>query len=79
MLFNGAGSQFWHNGISEAAGNAGVRVFDGLVIFASNAFTAPWKGDATEIILYDANLSDADKNQVGQYLATRYGLAYTDI
>jgi hypothetical protein len=35
--------------------------------------------DMVELIAYDANLSDADKNQVGQYLATRYGLSWTSI
>jgi len=79
-LFNGVVSQFWHNGISEAgSGNAGAESIDGLTVGAYFTGAAPWDGDVIEIILYDANLSNADKNTIGNYLATRYALAYTDI
>ena len=80
-LFNGAGSQLWHNGVSLVVGNAGANNPDGLVVgvYIGGINTTHWDGDITEIILYDANLSNADKNQVGNYLATRYALAYTDI
>ncbi len=78
-VFNGASSQFWHNGVSEAAGDAGANAIDGATIGSTHLGAAPWKGDVTEILYYDANLSDADKNQVGQYLADRYGLGYTSI
>ena len=78
-VLNGATSQFWLNGISENSGNAGPNDLDGLTVLDRQPTGRPWKGDITEIILYDANLSDADKNTVGQYLATRYALAYTDI
>ena len=44
-----------------------------------NKLASSGKGDMTEILLYDANLSNSDKNQVGAYLATRYALSYTDI
>ena len=80
-LFNGVTSQLWLNGISEAGpGNAGANQIDGLAIggriFGADQYCLM---SCTEIILYDADLSNADKNQVGNYLATRYGLAYTDI
>ena len=78
-LINGAGSQFWHNGISQAVGNAGAQIIDGLSIGIHGGVAGPWKGDVAEILAYDADLSNADDNQVGNYLATRYGLAYTDI
>jgi hypothetical protein len=78
-LFNGASSEFWLNGISEASGNAGSAVHSGLTIGANNAGNSPWNGDIAEIILYDAALPDADKNQVGTYLARRYGLSWAGI
>jgi len=79
-LFNGAASQVWLNGISSIGpGNPGALAVDGLTIGCNKSGVNPWEGDATEIIIYDANLSNADKNQVGQYAATRYALAYTDI
>jgi len=78
---NGALFRVWKNGVSEMAGNGGAHVPDGITIFSARATGGdhPWIGDAAEIIIYDSDLSDADKNQVGRYLATRYGLAYTDI
>ena len=65
--------------MSDVAGNFGAGADDGLTIGAAQAGSVNWDGDICEIILYGANLSDSDKNQVGQYLATRYGLSYTDI
>jgi hypothetical protein len=76
---NGAASQFWHNGISEAIGNSGAHAMDGLTLGTRYDGTGPWGGDVVEVILYEQNLSNADKNQVGQYLAARYALTYTDI
>ena len=78
-LFNGVSSQFWHNGISEASGNAGAHQPDGISIGTSSGFTSFWKGDIAEIIIYAGNLPTADKNQVGSYLGQRYGIVYTSI
>lgn len=78
ILYNGAASQYWHEGVSKAAGNAGANVPNGLCLGAQVASNF-WDGDIAEAILYDSNLSNADKNQIGQYLATRYGLSWTDI
>ena len=78
-LFNGVASQFWHNGVSEGVGNSGADNAPGITIGADTSGNVGWKGDATEILIYDANLSDADKNQVGAYLGRRYGLTYTNI
>lgn len=78
ILHNGASSQFWKNGISQGAGNAGLEDLNGLYIFSNNSANLA-DADTTEIILYNAALPDAAKNQVGQYLADRYGLNYTEI
>jgi len=79
-LYAGVTSQLWINGISNAGpANAGVHTLTGLTVGTAYDGANPWDGDITEVILYNANLSDADKNTVGQYLATRYSLTYTDI
>nr|NIQ88590.1 hypothetical protein [Deltaproteobacteria bacterium] len=78
-LLNGASSQFWHNGTSQASGNAGANDLDGITVGDRQPTGFPWTGDITEIITYRGGLPDADKNQVGRYLADRYGLSYTDI
>ena len=78
--FSGATSRFWHNGIAEcAAGNAGAQNISGFAIGANNGAGQPSKTDFAEVLTYSSTLSTADKNQVGQYLALRYGLTYTDI
>jgi len=63
-LFNGASSQFWANGVSEASGNAGTKALDGLTAGCSYMNDAYWEGDIAEIIIYDANLSAADRDEV---------------
>ena len=35
--------------------------------------------DIYEVLIYDSNLSNADKNEVGNYLATKYTLSWTAI
>jgi hypothetical protein len=78
-LYNGAGGQFWANGMSKAVGNVGANNPGGLTMFARQGGGGEqWVGDMAEFIIYE-NLSNGDKNQVGQYLAARYALAYTNI
>jgi hypothetical protein len=79
MLLNGASSRLWHNGVLEASGNAGAATPNGLLIGGNFNGTSNWNGDVAEALLYAANLSDADKNQIGAYAAARYGLSYTNI
>jgi hypothetical protein len=38
-----------------------------------------WKGDIGPILIYPGNLSNADKNQVGEYLASVTGISWTTI
>lgn len=79
-LCNGASSQFWLNGTSIASGNAGTGTPNGITIGARySKDSAFWKGNIAEIIIYGSNLSTADKNQLGQYLSSKYGISYTAI
>ena len=79
-LYNGAAGQFWKDGVSEAGpGNAWTNAMTGMTIGSRGGSGFAWFGDITEVIAYDADLSNADKNQVGNYLETRYALAYTAI
>jgi len=78
--FNGVTSTLWMNGILEAGpGNAGAHNPDGLTIGADRLGFSPWNGVFVERVTYDSDLSNADKNEVGTYLATRYGLSWTTI
>jgi hypothetical protein len=78
-LFSGAASSHWLDGGTAATGNAGALAMGSLCVGTFSGAGAFFAADISEIVVYDANLSDADKNQVGQYLGTRYGLSYTDI
>lgn len=79
VLFNGASSQAWFNGVSGGSGNAGANGMGGLTLGANYLGAGGWVGDMAEILIYPGNLSLADKNQVAQYLATKFGRSYTDI
>ena len=77
-LLNGASSGLWHNGISQVQANAGAYVMDGLTLGQRNPGDYDWIGDIAEYLIYDSDLSDADKDQIGHYLATKYGLSWTN-
>jgi hypothetical protein len=79
VLFDTTTSQFWRNGVSENSGNAGSNAMDGLTVGAAYSTSHPWDGDIAEIIIYDSELNDADKNEVGGYLGDRYNISYSDI
>jgi hypothetical protein len=75
-VFNGASSQFWLDGVSEASGDAGSKDVDGLTIGANYqgaAGNVDWIGDIAEIIIYDSELSAADRAEVETYLSNKYG------
>ena len=36
-----------------------------------------WNGDICEVLVYDTNLSVADINLIGPYLATKWGITWT--
>jgi len=78
-LFNGASSQLWLNGVSVVSGNVGAHNGDGLTFGAYSTGAFGWVGDIYEVLIYDSNLSNADKNEVGNYLATKYTLSWTAI
>lgn len=78
-LFNGASSLLYKNGVSVASGNAGTNTLTGLSLFSQYNSTAWFIGDVAECLIYSANLSNAAKNQMGQYFNAKYGIPYTDI
>jgi len=80
VVYNGLSSQIWLNGVSEVSGEAGTDEADGLTVGGSYTGAASWwLGDIAEIIIYDSELNTADKNEVGNYMADRYNLSYSDI
>jgi hypothetical protein len=71
----------WINGVADGNGNTGNPYGDdptvGLTI--GGGVSAPSNYDFAEILVYNAVLSVTDVNKVGNYLATKYGLAWTNV
>jgi hypothetical protein len=61
VLFNGASSQLWINGSSEAAGNAGAENPDGITIAANFNATLFWDGDIAAIAIADPSHDDTER------------------
>lgn len=78
-LFNGATSRLWIDGVGGGLLALVSLNPAGFTLGARNGGGLSWNGDIAEILIYDSNLSTADKNQVGQYLSTKYAITYTDI
>jgi len=60
-LFNGVSSQFWGNGTSQAAGDAGTENLDGLTMGAKWDGDDRWKGLIVSVVICDPSLSDAQR------------------
>ena len=78
-LFNSTSSEVWVDGGVGVVGNAGTQDLDGRAIGGQYNGQYPWLGDFVELLDYEPDLSDADKNEIGGYLAARYGLTFTPI
>lgn len=68
-------SKFYINGVLKNTGDTGPRPLVGLGLGGQ----WEWKGYIGDVLIYPGALSAADLNQIGQYLATFYGLTWTAI
>jgi len=62
--------------------NAGaVKTFTNFMVGDQNQHNRYWHGDIAEVIIYDRELTDDERNEVGYYLAEKYGIetTYTSI
>lgn len=78
-IFNGASSELIVDGASHATGNAGTKGIDGLSVGRYPGGSGYWSDYIGKRLIYEGDLSTADKNQVGNFLADFYGLTWTDI
>jgi len=67
---------FYRNGVQTATGTlSGLQnVPAGISVGALAGQTFGWKGDIAETLVYDHKLSSTELQQVGVYLADKYGL-----
>lgn len=56
----------------------GVFTATSFTVGSQTGSTNPWDGDIGEIIIYTRVLSSSEKNQVGNYLAGKWGASFTN-
>ena len=79
-LWNGASSNSWHDGTETIpAGTLGALEYNGVTLFDANSLTNPADVKIAEFIVYNKDLSDVEKNLIGNHLAVKYGTTWTDI
>ncbi len=81
ILYNTTASEIWEDGVSEVSGDVGTQNFDttGMIIGNNSNFNRGRDGSISELLVYDKELTATEHNKVGNYLAARYGLTWTDI
>jgi len=77
-LFNGATSEYWINGISVVSGNAGADQLSGITLGSyygiDNYFSDV---EICEVIVYNADISDVDRDKITGYLADKWSITAT--
>jgi hypothetical protein len=75
VVFNGASSALYEDGVSRVSGNAGTNGYlTGFRLGADRNGAGLYDGDVAEVLLYDRVLSDPELAQVLAYLQDRWGL-----
>jgi hypothetical protein len=73
--FNGSSSVLYVDGTAGTTGNVGDNSINGFWIGEENGSNYPnWNGLIGEILIFDAILSEADRQKVEGYLAQKWGL-----
>ncbi|MDB2414011.1 LamG domain-containing protein, partial [Flavobacteriaceae bacterium] len=74
--FNGSSSVLYVDGTPGTTGNVGDNSINGFWIGEENGSSEPnWNGLIGEILIFDAILSEADRQKIEGYLAHKWGLA----
>ena len=76
-LFNGASSEYWINGASAASGDAGVGALNGITLGARSDFANYTDAEIMECIVYNADISDVDRDKITGYLAKKWDITAT--
>lgn len=70
----GAGGYIRTNGVQAVSGAVGTSVITGITVGSNYGGSYNFDGYIAEIIWYTATLADADRNNIENYLKTKYGL-----
>lgn len=72
VVFNGASSQFWQNGVSVTTGDAGSQAYTGTVFGSASGATNFLTGNICEGLVYNSALSASDRQAVEAYLTAKW-------
>jgi hypothetical protein len=69
------------NGVAGSSAARTNTALDEIVIggYATSNNAEAWPGEIAEIIAYRRSLSDTEQNQIGNYLANKWGLSWTNL
>jgi hypothetical protein len=74
-LFYGANSTLWENSSSKGTGDTGADGLTGITLGARlSTHASPLDGDFCELIAYNKQLSDAERNNVFAYLNNKWAI-----
>lgn len=73
-LFDGATSRIFLTENEGTIGNPGAGSQDGLRIGLNGIGTGPWDGEVCEVIFFDGELSEIERDRVNSYLKEKYSL-----
>ncbi len=74
VVFDGSTSDIWVDNIKRATGNAGSHSVENIRVGAHHDGTLGWDGAIPEVIVYDARVSDADIEGIGQHLKDKWAI-----
>lgn len=80
-VFNVANSKSFYEGVPDAiVGSVGTQTLSGLCLASFAGGSGQFANvDMFEILVYDSEPTDAQKNLIGNYEANKFGLTWTDI
>ena len=77
--FNGVSSEYWINGasVSVSVGNPGAGAIDRITLGARAALTLNADMELMEVIVFNADISDVDRDKITGYLANKWDITAT--
>ena len=78
VLFNGVSTEYWINGISVVSGDAGTAALGGITLgIALDLVSLPSDVSISEVIVYNADISDVDRVKIEGYLSKKHDIPVT--
>jgi len=79
VLFNRGASKYWINGGNLVSGNPGANTLDGVTLGSrgNNLAASNLDGEICEVIVFNADISDVDRDKITGYLANKWDITAT--